>query len=58
MSTILYTTDEHGRLIFSKVTWRAFHIEEDDLQVGKTTIIAATTITHPILSILFVIDII
>jgi hypothetical protein len=58
MSTILYTTDEPDRLIFNKVTWRAFHIEEDDLQVGQAMIIAATTITHLILSILFVIDII
>jgi hypothetical protein len=58
MISIPYTNDKHGRLIISKMTWMAFHIEENDIQVGQAVLITARTITCPILSSRFVVGII
>jgi hypothetical protein len=55
-SIVPYTNDEDGKLIFRKARWNVFHTEEDKLQVGQA--VPDSIITHPIMSILFVIDII
>jgi hypothetical protein len=46
-----------GRLIFNKFAWRAFHIEEDDLQVGQAVLITARTTSRPGTNIMFFFDI-
>ena len=47
----------YGRLIFDRHAWRAFHVKEDDLQVGQAVLITARTIRRQGLNILFVLDI-
>ena len=47
----------NGCLIFDRHAWRAFHIEEDDLQVRHAVLITARTTRRRGLNILFVVDI-
>ena len=47
----------NGCLIFDRHAWRAFHIEEDDLQVGQAVLITARTTSRPGTNILFFFDI-
>lgn len=58
LSSVAYTKDTEGRLIFNYHMWREFHKEEDDLQVGQAVLITARNTRRNGLNIMFVIDLV